>query len=93
LTGLVPVSLCKLYLAYLWFHNNPLQCYPECFLSQVQNLDAGATPVCGNPSELPTALPSALPTELSTDRTSSRSTQAPSVAASPTSQPFVIVAE
>ncbi len=90
LTGLVPVSLCKLYLAYFWFHNNPLQCYPECFISRVQNLDAGSTPVCGNPSELPTVVPSALPTELSTDRTSSRSTEAPSVTASPTSQPFVM---
>jgi len=78
LTGVVPASLCQQYLTLLWFQDNPLQCYPECLLSQVQYLDAGSTPVCAGPSTAPSNFPSTAPSSRPSTVPSSRPSTVPS---------------
>jgi Leucine-rich repeat (LRR) protein len=69
LTGIMPSSLCRIKVfEFLSFGGNMLQCYPACLqYSKVYNLGVGSTPICDNPTAIPTHSPSTVvPTNLPT---------------------------
>ena len=96
LTGVVPASLCQLYLTYLYFRDNQLECYPECLSSRVQYLDVGSTPICEQanptppsyqPSCQPSLQPSQQPSSQPSDQPSFQPSLQPSTKMHPSSQP------